>query len=80
MNWYFLHKHIVLGPAHSNTRRGNARDHLLEALESGLHIRPGRDVVLDLIDEGRIGDTPRVCRGRRFSREGAMVSGVLRAG
>lgn len=65
INWYFLH--IVSGSVLSKGESHNVRYHLLEALESGLHIRSGGYVVLDLIDEGRIGDAPRVCRRSGFS-------------
>lgn len=48
---------------------GHARDHLLEALEGGLDIVAGGDIVLDLVDKGRVGNAARV-GGSIFAAEG----------
>ena len=45
-----------------------ARDHLLEAFHCPVHLRSRGDVVLDLVDEWREGDAPRV-GGRIFAAE-----------
>ena len=55
------------------------RDHLLEAFKGRLDIVSRCDVVLDLVDKGSVGDTPRVTRRRLFPAA-AIVSPLANLG
>lgn len=70
MNWYFLIAYPVIHQLYSNMvnpvastaaepadRNSDSRDHLLEASERRFDIVSCRNVILDLIDERRIGNS-----------------------
>lgn len=80
MNWYFLHvSHVITSssirpPTEPGGRvefrrrwiAANSRDHLLEASKCGFDIVAGVDVVFDSVDEGGLGDSPRIGGGGRI--------------